>query len=178
MVDNDKTSHGLVAGFGRGSTAFRAETRKAGSRSTDSRDVVIRTYRKQIPKMTEDMTDDELNLKLERMRTENAQTFANAVKEISEVKSELARLPRTWTLIALVATVAGLLLGAMALAFDRFDGGVQIGVSVPMEAQIELNKQQVLALTENLQIVTSNQAEILSAIQDLSPVPEQRLESQ
>jgi hypothetical protein len=40
----------------------------------------------QLQGMTEDMTDDELNLELERMRAENAKSFADAVKEISEVK--------------------------------------------------------------------------------------------
>jgi hypothetical protein len=74
----------------------------------------------------------------------------------------------------MVAAVAGLLLGAMALAFDRFDGGVQVGVSVPMATQIEMNKQQVIALTEEMQSISDGQAEILSAIQSLSPVPEKR----
>lgn len=153
-----------------------------------------------IESMTEDMTDDELKARIAESEAKtakliaestaaNAQMIAGAIgsleallaglrSEVTDVRTELARIPRTSTLIGWITGaaigVAGVVLTALAFGSDRFDGGVQVGVSVPMAAQIELNKQHGIALANELEKVTDNQSEILTAIKALSPIPEQR----
>lgn len=93
---------------------------------------------------------DYVDARTDMVRAQNDARFAELITEIRTVGAKLDHVPSTWTMIGTIIAAAvgavGLVLGILAFAGDRFDGGVAASDLVTKAS--ELQAEKIAAFTE------------------------------
>lgn len=75
----------------------------------------------------------------------DAQNLAEMKSEFEKLRSDIARLPTTWTMVAILVSITGVVLAALAFAGARFSAG--LSVADARQQQLERDAAQDKAVT-------------------------------